>query len=68
MTSEDHMSQTPDRPPVIVGLGEILWDNLPRGRLVGGAPANFAYHAHVLGAESVIDETRSAQRCRRDGL
>ncbi len=39
---------------VVVGLGEILWDMLPGGKLMGGAPANFAYHAHVLGAEAVV--------------
>jgi fructokinase len=37
-----------------VGLGEILWDVLPTGRQLGGAPANFAYHAAALGAESRI--------------
>ena len=36
----------------ILGLGEILWDLLPSGKQLGGAPANFAYHAHALGAES----------------
>jgi len=39
-------------PPILVGLGEILWDLLPTGRQLGGAPANFAYHAHALGAEA----------------
>ena len=33
----------------IVGLGEILWDLLPAGKQLGGAPANFAYHAQSLG-------------------
>ncbi len=33
----------------IVGLGEILWDVLPTGRQLGGAPANFAYVATQLG-------------------
>ncbi|MBQ6044970.1 MAG: carbohydrate kinase [Bacteroidales bacterium] len=36
---------------VIVGLGEILWDMLPSGKALGGAPANFAYHASRLGEE-----------------
>ena len=36
---------------VIVGLGEILWDLLPTGKALGGAPANFAYHASRLGEE-----------------
>ena len=38
----------------IVGLGEILWDILPSGKTLGGAPANFAYHAQKLGGSSVI--------------
>ena len=36
---------------VIVGIGEILWDLLPSGKALGGAPANFAYHAQRLGEE-----------------
>jgi len=39
---------------VVVGLGEILWDLLPTGKKLGGAPANFAYHAGMLGMESCI--------------
>jgi fructokinase len=38
---------------IIVGLGEVLWDLLPSGKQLGGAPANFAYHAQELGAENV---------------
>jgi len=34
---------------IIVGIGEILWDLLPEGKQLGGAPANFAYHAQALG-------------------
>ena len=34
----------------IVGVGEVLWDLLLTGPKLGGAPANFAYHAHALGA------------------
>ena len=41
-------------PPTVVGLGEILWDLLPAGKQLGGAPANFAYHAKALGAESCV--------------
>jgi fructokinase len=41
-------------PPLVVGIGEILWDILPDGRQLGGAPANFAFHARALGAASVI--------------
>lgn len=35
------------------GIGEILWDMLPGGRQLGGAPANFAYHFKALGGESL---------------
>lgn len=38
----------------IVGLGELLWDCLPTGRKLGGAPANFAYHANILGNRGVV--------------
>jgi fructokinase len=34
----------------VVGVGEVLWDLLFTGEQLGGAPANFAYHAHALGA------------------
>jgi fructokinase len=39
---------------LVVGLGELLWDFLPEGRRLGGAPANFAYHASRLGANAVV--------------
>ena len=39
---------------IVVGLGEILWDMLPEGKKLGGAPANFAYHAHSLGAQGYV--------------
>jgi fructokinase len=38
----------------VVGLGEVLWDLLPGGRQLGGAPANFAYHAAALGARAAV--------------
>jgi len=38
----------------MVGLGEILWDMLPEGKQLGGAPANFAYHAQALGAKGIV--------------
>lgn len=44
--------QSSKSKPIVVGIGEILWDMLPGGRKVGGAPVNFAYHASRLGAES----------------
>jgi len=39
---------------LVVGLGEILWDILPAGKQLGGAPANFAYHAQAIGSEAVV--------------
>ena len=52
MEREDQLM--PTRRFSVAGLGEILWDLLPTGRKLGGAPANFAYHAHVLGLESSV--------------
>ncbi len=43
-----------DPLPTAVGLGEILWDLLPAGRQLGGAPANFAYCLHLLGNRAVV--------------
>ena len=36
----------------VVGIGEILWDVLPEGKQLGGAPANFAYHVSQFGLDS----------------
>ena len=54
----------------VVGLGEALWDVLPEGKKLGGAPANFAYHAgqfgldtlavSALGNDALADETIQA--------
>jgi fructokinase len=38
----------------VIGIGEVLWDLLPSGPQLGGAPANFAYHAHALGAHASV--------------
>lgn len=38
--------------PIIIGIGEFLWDMLPTGKKAGGAPVNFVYHASRMGAES----------------
>ena len=38
---------------LIVGLGEALWDVLPEGKKIGGAPANFAYHAAQFGMDTM---------------
>lgn len=38
----------------IIGMGEALWDMLPDGKKIGGAPANFAYHMSQLGFDSCV--------------
>ena len=37
------------KTPKIACFGEVLWDFLPSGKVVGGAPMNVAYHANQLG-------------------
>jgi fructokinase len=61
-----------DQKRYVVGLGEVLWDVLPEGKKLGGAPANFAYHAgqflgmdntvavSALGEDKLADETIDA--------
>ena len=39
---------------LVVGMGEALWDMLPEGRKIGGAPANFAYHVSQFGLDSRV--------------
>ena len=39
---------------LIIGIGEILWDMLPQGQQLGGAPANFAYHVSKLGMQGAV--------------
>ena len=41
-------------PAKILAFGELLWDMLPSGKQIGGAPGNFAYHCRALGAESAL--------------
>ena len=47
----------------VAGIGELLWDLLPKGKQLGGAPCNFAYHASREGCESFVVSTIG-----RDGL
>jgi fructokinase len=51
------------KPAVMIGLGEVLWDILPSGRALGGAPGNFAYMTNVLGDEGIV-----ASRVGNDAL
>ena len=40
--------------PVVAGIGELLWDMLPEGKQLGGAPCNFAYHAFQAGCQAFV--------------
>ena len=51
------------KAPVVLSIGEVLWDLLPGGPQLGGAPANFVVHAHALGAEGWL-----VSRVGDDGL
>ena len=42
------------RSPLVVGLGELIWDLLPEGKQLGGAPTNFAYISRLLGNETAV--------------
>lgn len=42
-----------DSKRYVVGLGEALWDILPEGKKLGGAPANFAYHCGQCGLNTI---------------
>ena len=46
--------QNNSKTPVIVGIGELLWDVMPTNTRLGGAPANFAIHCQSLGGKSAI--------------
>mgnify|MGYP002623946626 FL=1 len=52
----------PDTRPLVIGLGELLWDVFPDSRRPGGAPANVAYQAQQLGCRGLV-----ASRIGRDG-
>ena len=51
--------------PQVISLGETLWDLFPDGERFGGAPANFACHAAILGADvsmiSAVGDDRRGQ-------
>ena len=51
---------------MIVGLGEVLWDLLPQGKQLGGAPANFAYISGVLGHRAIVASATGADALGRD--
>jgi len=55
-------------PPVVVGLGELLWDLFPRGKQLGGAPANFAYITAMLGDCGVVASRVGDDRLGQEAL
>jgi fructokinase len=52
----------------VVGLGEILWDLFPEGKLPGGAPANFAYHINALGNQGLAVSSVGSDKLGREIL
>jgi fructokinase len=42
------MKTATNHPPLIIGLGEVLWDLLPSGKQLGGAPAKGAHGSSLL--------------------
>jgi fructokinase len=53
---------------VLVGIGELLWDLLPEGSHLGGAPANFAYIAASLGATGIVGSRVGDDELGREAL
>ena len=54
--------------PVVVGLGELLWDLFPGGKQLGGAPANFAYITALLGDRGVVASRVGEDRLGQEAL
>ena len=57
-----------NNPFTVVGLGELIWDLLPEGRQLGGAPTNFAYVSRLFGEESVVASRVGADALGREAL
>ena len=50
------------------GIGEVLWDLLPSGKALGGAPANFAYYISHLSTPKLLTESFIASSVGDDEL
>lgn len=48
------------KTPNILTIGEILWDMLPEGPQLGGAPANFTFYCHELGANTQLAQWKGS--------
>jgi len=63
------MSTRPPIPrPIVVGLGELLWDLFPAGKQLGGAPANFAYITAMLGDTGIVASRVGDDRLGQEAL
>ncbi|MDX6695615.1 MAG: fructokinase [Blastocatellia bacterium] len=62
-----HSSSTQSAPS-IVGLGELIWDLLPGGKQLGGAPTNFAYISRLLGNRAIVASRVGADELGREAL
>jgi fructokinase len=63
------MNPSPTTPrPIVVGLGELLWDLFPSGKQLGGAPANFAYITALLGDSGIVASRVGDDRLGQEAL
>jgi fructokinase len=67
MKSAEHVSGN-RTSPVVVGLGELIWDLLPDGKQLGGAPTNFAYISRLLGNEAIVASRIGDDELGREAL
>jgi len=54
--------------PIVVGLGDLLWDLFPKGKQLGGAPANFAYITALLGDSGIVASRVGDDRLGQEAL
>ena len=63
------MSSSAKTPrPIVIGLGELLWDLFPKGKQLGGAPANFAYITALLGDSGIVASRVGDDRLGQEAL
>lgn len=61
-TNSEQPAVSAQQPAYVVGIGEALWDMLPAGKQLGGAPANFAFHVSQFGLQSRVVSAVGADR------
>ncbi|MDR1946136.1 MAG: carbohydrate kinase [Desulfovibrio sp.] len=62
MTATIEKAKTRRPKGIVVGIGEVLWDILPDGKKIGGAPANFAHHISQFGYNGIAVSAIGADR------